>query len=135
MVMASMLDRMDPEVAKKALEQFPDFSGTMRELVGEYKVSLDKGLEANDKSVISYYAACDAIISACQSELDKDSLSFEQRLQIFDMMMEVVNMKGTKDTENKKFIAAIGMLGVSVHSITATVLLTALGGNARISKD
>ena len=28
--MASMLDKMDPEVAKKSLEQFPDFSKTMK---------------------------------------------------------------------------------------------------------
>ena len=28
--MASMLDKMDPEVAKKALEQFPDFSNTVK---------------------------------------------------------------------------------------------------------
>ena len=27
--MASMLDKMDPEVAKKALEQFPEFAGTI----------------------------------------------------------------------------------------------------------
>ena len=135
MVMAAMLDRMDQEVAKKALEQFPDFSGTMREIFGEYKISLDKGLDANDKSVISYYAACDAIIAACQKELDKESLSFEERQQIFDRMLEVANMKGTKDTENKKFIATLGMLGLGALSITATVLLTALGGNARISKD
>lgn len=27
MTMVTMLDRMDPEVAKKALEQFPEFAG------------------------------------------------------------------------------------------------------------
>ena len=31
--MASMLDKMDPEVAKKALEQFPDFANTMKEVL------------------------------------------------------------------------------------------------------
>ena len=42
--MASMLDKMDPEVAKKALEQFPEFANTTKEMLTEYKVSLDKGL-------------------------------------------------------------------------------------------
>ncbi len=134
MVMASMLDKMEPEVAKKALEQFPEFSGTMREVFKEYKISLDKGLEANDKSVISYYAACDAIISSCQKELERENLSFDEKQTIFDRMMEVANMKGAKDTENKKFIATMCMLGVSALGITGTVLLTALGGNAKINK-
>lgn len=31
--MASMLDRVDPEVAKKAIEQFPDFSNTAKEIL------------------------------------------------------------------------------------------------------
>ena len=135
MVMASMLDRMDPEVAQKVLEQFPDFAGTMREIFKEYKISLDKGFDTNDKSVDSYYATCDSIISACQKELEKESLSFDERQRIIDRMIDVANMKGAKDTENKKFIVALGMLSVSALSVTATVLLTALGGNAKVSRD
>ena len=38
--MASMLDKMDPEVAKKALEQFPEFANTTKEMLSEYKDSL-----------------------------------------------------------------------------------------------
>ena len=34
---ASMLPNMDPEVAKKALEQFPDFAKTSLEVMKEYK--------------------------------------------------------------------------------------------------
>ena len=34
---ASMIDRMDPEVAKKALEQFPTFASTSKEALMEYK--------------------------------------------------------------------------------------------------
>jgi hypothetical protein len=34
LTMASMLDKMDPEVAKKAIEQFQNFSDTMSEVCG-----------------------------------------------------------------------------------------------------
>ena len=34
--MASMLDKMDPEVAKKALEQFPEFSNATKEMLKDY---------------------------------------------------------------------------------------------------
>ena len=49
--MASILDKMDPEVAKKALEQFPEFANTARELLGEYREFFEKGIEANNQSV------------------------------------------------------------------------------------
>lgn len=36
MKFATMLPHMDPEVAKKALEQFPEFSKTTKEMLVEY---------------------------------------------------------------------------------------------------
>lgn len=45
--MATMLDKMDPEVAKKALEQFPEFAKVSKDMLKEYKETLDKGLETN----------------------------------------------------------------------------------------
>ena len=35
--MASIIDKMEPEVAKKALEQFPEFANTAKEMLVEYK--------------------------------------------------------------------------------------------------
>lgn len=40
--MASMLDKMDPELAKKALEQFPHFSNTVKEILTRNKDTLEK---------------------------------------------------------------------------------------------
>lgn len=135
MEMASMLDRMDPEVAKKAIEQFPNFSETMKSVVTEYKSVLEKSLEKNGESMRSYYESCDAIIQSCQKELEKGDLSFEERKQVIGWMIEVVNMKGGKDTENKQFIRAICVAGVGAVGIAATVLLTALGGNTKVTMD
>ena len=40
--MASMLDRMNPEVAKKALEQFPDFAATAKEMLTTKEISYNE---------------------------------------------------------------------------------------------
>lgn len=130
--MASMLDRMDPEVAKKALEQFPKFADTMKDILRDYKQSLDKALEENGESVQSYYASCDAIICSLQKQLEKEDLSFEERKYIIDKMIEVNKMKGDKDSENKKFLATLAGFGVVVVGIATTVLASTLGGNTRI---
>lgn len=133
--MAGLLDKMDPEVAKKALEQFPDFSNTMKEILIEYKDSLDKALASNEESVKSYYATCDAIISSCQKELEKETLSFEERKEIINQMIEVAKMKGDKDTENKKFLLALAGAGLIGIGITLASLFSALGGNTKIEID
>lgn len=130
--MASMLDKMDPEVAKKAIEQFPQFSNTMKEILHDYKDSLDKALEDNSESVGSYYSSCDAIISSLQKELDKEELSFEEKKYIIDKMIEVNKMKGDKDSENKKFIAIMGLIGGVAVCVATGILSGVLGGDTKI---
>lgn len=133
--MATMLDKMDPEVAKKALEQFPEFSTTTKEMLSNYKETLDKGLIENKESVQNYYDSCNSIIDSLKLELDKDDLSFEERKYIIDKMLEVSKMIGDKDSENKKFIATlVGISGLVVVGAVATIAAT-LGGNTNIKLD
>lgn len=133
--MASMLDRMDPEVAKKALEQFPDFSNTMKEVLAQYKENLDILLKENGDSVRAYYDSCDAIISSLQKELEREELLFDERKFIIDKMLEVNQMKGMKDTENKKFLATLAMCGVAAVTVVAGTLAAVLGANTQIASD
>lgn len=130
--MASMLDKMDPEVAKKAIEQFPEFAHTMKDILHDYKQTLDKTLEENGESVKLYYSSCDAIISSLQKELDKEKLSFDEKKYIIDKMIEVNKMKGDKDSENKKFLATMAAVGVAAVGVVAGVLAATLGGNTKI---
>lgn len=130
--MASMLDKMDPEVAKKALEQFPEFAATIKEMLNEYKNILDKGLETNKESVQAYYDSCNSMIMFLQKQLDDEGLSFEDRKYIIDTMLEITRMIGEKDSENKKFIATLAVLGVTATCVATTILASVLGGNTQI---
>ncbi len=47
---ASILNNIDPEVAKQAIEQFPNFSENMKEIVQNYKEVIDKTILSNDNS-------------------------------------------------------------------------------------
>lgn len=133
--MASMLDRMDPEVAKKAIEQFPHFADTMKDILSDYRSSLDKALEENTESVKSVYASCDAILSSLQQELEREEYTFEERKYIIDKMMEVNKLKSEKDSENKRFIATLALFGVAAVGAVAGVLSSTLGGNTKIEMD
>ena len=130
--MASMLDRMDPEVAKKAIEQFPEFANTTKELLSEYKDYLEKGLESNNKSVTKVYDTYSGIIQSLQKELDKDNLSFEEKKYIIEQMKEIADKVDKKDTENKKFLAGMATLATVVVGGAIAVVATVIGGNTQI---
>lgn len=131
-LMATMLDKMDPEVAKKALDQFPEFSKVSKDMLKEYKETLDKGLETNRESVQSFYEACNTNIIALQKMLEDETLSFEQKKYIIDKLLEISKMMGEKDTENKKFIATMAAAGAAAVGITVMALASVLGGNTKI---
>ena len=133
--MASMLDKMDPEVAKKALEQFPEFANTTKERLTEYKVSLDKGLESNNESVKAVYDTYNAIITSLQKELENENLTFEQKKYIIEQMKDVAEKVDKKDTENKRFITYMATLATIVVGGTVAVLASVLGGNTQIETD
>lgn len=133
--MATMLDKMDPEVAKKALEQFPEFSDTMAQLFCEYKQLLDEGLKTNEDSVRSFYETCDEIIVACQKLLDKEDLMFDERRFLLEQMVLVAQMKDSKDSQNKRFVVALWGIGLAGLGLAVTALATPLGTNVKIDTD
>ena len=131
--MASMLDEMDPEVAKKALEQFPQFSNEVKEILTEYKDTLDKNLESNRESVQSYYDSCKTIIKTLEKQLDKENLSFEERKYIIEKMSEILDNMGEKDSENKKFFVAIAGGCATAACVVVGIFASVLGGNTKIN--
>ena len=133
--MASMQDKMDPEVAKKALEQFPNFSATTKEMLAGYKDTLDKGMDANKDSVQSYYNSCDSIIETLQRQLDNENLSFDERKYIIDKLFEISKTMGEKDSENKKFLATLTVIGATAVGVITVALASTLGGNTTVEMD
>lgn len=124
---ATMLPKMDPEVAKKALEQFPEFAKTATEIVSYYKEVIEKGFDENSASVNSFYLTCDSIIETLREQLKDGNLTFEEKNIIIEKMIELAKMKAEKDTENKHFISEIiGKVTLGVGLVVASVA-TVLG--------
>lgn len=133
--MASMLDRMDPEVAKKALEQFPEFSKTTKEMLVDYKETLDKGFQSNNESIKACYTTYNALIISLQKELEKETLSFQERKYIIEQMKDIAEKVDKKDTENKRFIVGMAGLGIAALATVTFALASALGNNTQIEMD
>lgn len=131
MQFASMLNQMDPEVAKKALEQFPDFAQNTKEILSEYKETIHKVMENNQQSSQAYYDMSNEILASLIKELNKDELSCEERHYIMEKMFELQREIGAKDSENKKFLASLAVCGTMVVTVAIGALVSALGGSTQ----
>lgn len=132
MTFASILQNMEPEVAKKALEQFPQFAKMALEVMREYKAVLDKAFEDNKASVKQCYDVYNVVLETLKNCAEKDELSFDEKKYYLDKMMEIAKMAESKDTENKKFnwkmVSAGAAVAIAIIGIGASIL----GGNTKI---
>ena len=100
---ASLLPRMAPEVAEKALAQFPEYARMATEMVKTYKGIIDEMLAANKADVQNFYDFCNSILTSLQKQLDVEGLSEEARDAINEKMITVARMISDKISENKQF--------------------------------
>ena len=132
MTFASMIQNMEPDVAKKALEQFPQFASMALDVMREYKTVVEKSLDANSESSKQCFEIYNTVLNALKTCVEKDDLSFEEKQYYLDKMMEIGKMAEKKDTENKKFnwsmVSAAAFVVVAVVGIGASVI----GGNTNI---
>lgn len=129
---ASMLPQMDPEVAKKALEQFPEFKDMAVEVVKNLQQSIEIGINSADKSQDQFYLACNKVIDLLNDQLNKDGLTDEKESEIRDNIMQVVSFMAEKDSEHKAFIQStiktICASAVIIVLAATSVLGTNIGG-------
>lgn len=125
---ASMLQNMDPEVAKKVIEQFPEFVKMSLEAFKEYRTVLEKTLDASKESSKDCFNLYDKVLSALEKCVSQDEISYEEKKYYLDNMMEIARMTEKKDSENKAFYwKVIGAGTVAVISIVG-LGAAALGG-------
>ena len=86
---ATMVPKMNPEVAKKALEQFPNFASTSLDVLKEYRSVIQEAMEDDRESMRSCYDMYNRVMDSLEKMLDNDDLTFEQKTYILDQMQEV----------------------------------------------
>ena len=103
----SMLPQMDPDVAKRALEQFPAFAETTLAIVGCLKESLGTIITGNSENMAEFNARCQEALAALEEELKREDLTDEGRKQVIDGIVGIIAAMGQKDSENKAFLSRV----------------------------
>lgn len=118
----SMLPQMDPDVAKRALEQFPAFSEAGLAIVGCLKDSLRIIADSNSANMSEFNAQCRGALDSLETLLAREDLTDEGRKQVIDGIVGIIDAMGRKDAENKAFL--VGLLRDTL--IGAGILLLCL---------
>lgn len=109
---ATLLHRMDPEVAKAAIAQFPEYVKLASEMVNTYRDIVSKMLEANAANMKAFTDACNSIILSIQQQLQNNDLSENERDSLNERMIRVATMIGDKISEDKRFwLQVLGYVG------------------------
>lgn len=111
------------------MEQFPSFAEYVARIISEYKGVTENALQVNTDSQNTLYKSCDGILRVLEQEMQKETLSKEERQFIEDEMLKVAQMIYEKDSENKRFILkAITTAGVTIVSVVI-IAASILGAN------
>lgn len=131
---ATMIPRMDPEVAKKALEQFPNFASTSLDILKEYRGIIEEAMADDKESMLACYEMYGRVMDSLERLLDNDNLSFDEQTYILGQMREVADAVAEKDTEKaNNRLKMLGIVGGVAAAIVAA-LASALGGNLGIKE-
>lgn len=102
MKFASELPNMDPQVAKTALLQFPEFAATTRDVMTCFQEATLEALKEDQDNVKSFNESCDVILALLANLAEQDDISFDQKEKIIDKMIAIVQLKGKQRHRNKK---------------------------------
>lgn len=132
---ASMIPRMDPEVAKKALEQFPNFASTSLDIMKEYRGVIETVLSDDRDGTQKCYDMYDRVMDSLEQILQEEELSFDEKTYILDQMKLVADEVSRKDYEKSaNRLKLLGIAGGVAASIVA-VLGSIIGSNIIVSKN
>ena len=128
----SLYPQMDPEVAKHAIEQFPQFSKTMIDISREYADIIKKTLEDDQRDAEKFFEICANIIDSLDAELEDSELEFDQKKVCFEHIQWVVEQMNNRREADQKFRLKYGTLGVFACVAVAGILAATLGTQVNV---
>jgi len=110
MNLVSILDKVDPEVAKALIAQMPEAVRGMVEIEQFYADLMSRSIESCSASAESCFSTEDKIIDTLAKEVGKD-IPFEQKQYFVDKMEDAAVRKEAKDTEHRSTLLTIAKYG------------------------
>jgi predicted phage gp36 major capsid-like protein len=122
---AAILPSVSKDVALKVAEQLPEIRKTATRALASMEKAYEHTLKANNKSQKRVHEAYEDIRDVLKGQLAEGDLSWEQKKDIYDLLMDTGKEQFAKDSENKRaldsWLKTAGV--VAVAALAACVLL------------
>lgn len=132
---ASSIHKMDPEVAKAAIAQFPNFKELASECINE-NMDLIKNL------VNKSQAENGKVLEMMENEqqaylymLENDDLDFEQKLKVMEYLADIRNTTVQLNRDSKIHDLKLAFLGIAGTLGVVAIASSLLGNTTRIESD
>lgn len=131
---ASLLPKMDKEVAMKALEQFPCFASASLDMIKNYKTILEKTIETvadSNRQTIDVYLN---LMGNYEEILHQEKMSFDEQIYILNEMKDIAILIDKCENENKNTLRKIAGYGSVAIISVITILANVLGNDIDVPK-
>jgi len=118
---AALMPDMDREVALKIVEQFPEFKAFALDAVNVMQRAQEAALADNKESQAQVHRAWGEVREILKGQLDDETLTWEEKKHVFDLLMDTAREESAKDSENKHFLKDVTKY--TVAAIGGAVLL------------
>ena len=125
MTFATYISFMKPQIAIRVIEQIPCYVELAKSTLCDFKEVVATCVRSNDEGIRQYYSVVQTKISLLQGMLESEHLSFEEKKYVFEILLDIQEMLGQKDSENKKF-------NIKVILVSGTFFLVGLGLTASL---
>ena len=128
----AMLPTVSKEVALKVAEQLPEIRKVATKALKGIEKAHKRTLKANAESQEHVHRAYQDIRDVLKGELKEEDLTWDQKKEIYDLLMEGAGAEAAKDSENKRaldtWLKTAGV--VAVAALAACVILVGAKGAA-----
>ena len=132
---ASSIQKMDPEVAKKALEQFPNFAAAVKDGVIQYKEVAENVIKRGDDDHDRLIAMIDAENQQLIKMLDEEELTLDDKFKIMDRLDNLQDKVAESNREMRMYRLKVATGVLATVGLAFVSLATILGGNSELSNN
>lgn len=130
----AMLPSVSKEVGLKVAEQLPELRKLANKALSGLEKAHKRSLKANAESQHHVHDAFREIRDVLKGQLKEDDMTWEQKKEIYDLLMETAKHESAKDSENKRLLDTWlkGAGVVAVAALMAAVIL--VGGKTSLEE-